>query len=552
MIAVEMMPYEVNFPDNLPEDVKEAFEKHSQLIKLKDKDVRSPRTLSLRAKHDLHIFQKILKSLGYFESYIKISLKYYPTILVKIQLGKRFCLGKIFLSHPCPTYIQSKDLFDAKSILAEVDHIKQILQEQGYAFVEVRSPEFSLHKQCVDLRYQINLGPCAQFGDTKIVGLSRLSASFVKNRLLWKPNDLYHPEKIKKTRRRLLATGLFSKVDGKFTKDRKIILKVKEAALRSLGASFRYAHSLGVEAGLSFKHYNVKGHGESFQTNVRLAKYIKSGIVSYEIPDFILPFYKLRHEISAIKDNTRAYKNKEGSFKTSLTIPHRIKWCPSLKLERALSSNALYTYNTLLLIPKIDAEYGRELDGEAPEKGFVIGGGVIPHIGFIHRNIHATEPHDFYKITGRAMAYVPIKKHFKWCNFVRGAILPKARLETIPPKKRLYSGGFDSIRAYRMQMLGPIDHAGNPTGWDKMLEYGTELRWRCSENIDFVTFAEGGWLTKNLWGGGLGVRYIADFGVLRADIAFPAKRRTIFNGPDNPRKFVDSKMQILVGVGQTF
>ena len=124
-----------------------------------------------------------------------------------------------------------------------------------------------------------------------------------------------------------------------------------------------------------------------------------------------------------------------------------------------------------------------------------------------------------------------------------------ADLAPVPADDRLYAGGGGSVRGYDFQGVGPTDDDGAPSGGRALAETSAEVRWRMRRSLGMVAFVDGGSVSEGTepnfddvqWGAGLGVRYYAAFGPLRADIATPI----------DPRDG-DPTVQFYLGVGQSF
>ncbi len=113
------------------------------------------------------------------------------------------------------------------------------------------------------------------------------------------------------------------------------------------------------------------------------------------------------------------------------------------------------------------------------------------------------------------------------------------------------------MRAYGYKILGPLDTNRVPLGGKSILEYGIEGRFKVTDTIGFVVFAEAGSISSKglpsvsnqsrLWGVGAGIRYYTSIGPIRFDIATPMKRRR-----DGAPKAIDSPYQFYLSVGQAF
>lgn len=146
--------------------------------------------------------------------------------------------------------------------------------------------------------------------------------------------------------------------------------------------------------------------------------------------------------------------------------------------------------------------------------------------------------------------YLPLTKKSKIVWRVAGGIgKTLANLNVLPYEQSFYSGGPNSIRAWRARTLGPggYDPTNSPTRFDKigdlLLEGNMEYRFHIIKTFYGALFADAG----NIWrlekaidkpngefkvdefykqiaiGGGFGIRWDLDFLILRFDFGVPIK-----------------------------
>lgn len=146
--------------------------------------------------------------------------------------------------------------------------------------------------------------------------------------------------------------------------------------------------------------------------------------------------------------------------------------------------------------------------------------------------------------------YMPIRKKSRVvCRVAAGIGKPLTNLSQLPYEQSFFSGGPNSVRAWRARTLGPggYDPRGNPARFDKigdiLLEGNIEYRFHIIRSFYGALFVDAG----NIWrlqpdknkpngefylntfvyqiaiGGGFGIRWDLTFFVLRLDIAAPLK-----------------------------
>jgi outer membrane protein insertion porin family len=160
--------------------------------------------------------------------------------------------------------------------------------------------------------------------------------------------------------------------------------------------------------------------------------------------------------------------------------------------------------------------------------------------------------------------YLKLSNRNKWANrlFI-GAGLPFGNSRELPYIKQFFSGGTNSIRAFRARSIGPgsylpVNDAESFTpdqSGDIKLELNTEYRSKLFSIVEGAIFIDAG----NIWiknkdvnrpgaeiskdflndlavGAGAGIRLDLSFLILRGDLAFPIRKPYL---PKNERWVID-------------
>ncbi|MCF8056646.1 MAG: autotransporter assembly complex protein TamA [Desulfocapsa sp.] len=95
-----------------------------------------------------------------------------------------------------------------------------------------------------------------------------------------------------------------------------------------------------------------------------------------------------------------------------------------------------------------------------------------------------------------------------------------------PTSLRFFAGGDSSIRGYTYESLGPVNDEGIVMGGKHVLTYSFEYDHRVTESWVLAGFVDAGnayddELTHTYVGAGVGFRWLAPFGSLRIDLAWP-------------------------------
>lgn len=190
--------------------------------------------------------------------------------------------------------------------------------------------------------------------------------------------------------------------------------------------------------------------------------------------------------------------------------------------------------------------------------------------------------------------YRDVNPRLRWANrFLMGFGIPYGNSLSLPQFKQYFAGGTNGIRAFRARTLGPGSYQqssltsgifGNASYGDIRLEGSSELRLRINSYFEGALFADAG----NIWmyrdfddsfyppednavftnefykqvavGGGLGLRIVTPFVILRFDLAVPFRKpwlpeneRWVFNQFDlRTKSWRKENLVLNIAVGYSF
>jgi translocation and assembly module TamA len=285
----------------------------------------------------------------------------------------------------------------------------------------------------------------------------------------------------------------------------------------------------------------------------------KKFAINYDVTDFLSPKQKLLNEAYTLNEYTRAYKGWTRSIGSSIQRPlnDELTAIVGVVAEQAKISRKEERYSDKLFGTPVEIVIDKSNDLLNPTRGFRAKGKFTPYFGAIGKD------RKMAILRGGGSIYLPLhtdeldEDTIVWASFAKGGIVYIQDFSNLPPHKRFYAGGGGSVRGYGYQMLGPLDSDRIPIGGESVIELGTELRFKVSQNIGFVGFFEAGSVnikkmpslkTNNIfYGTGLGFRYYSQVGPIRFDIGIPLKRRK-----DGGKKPIDSPWQIYLSIGHAF
>lgn len=92
--------------------------------------------------------------------------------------------------------------------------LHRFFAKRGYAYVNVKGQiRVDRKARSADIVFQVDPGVKVSFGETRVVGLSKVPTDVVTNRISWEPGEIFNPDEISTTRGRLLRLGRFSSVE---------------------------------------------------------------------------------------------------------------------------------------------------------------------------------------------------------------------------------------------------------------------------------------------------------------------------------------------------
>ncbi|MFC1822639.1 autotransporter assembly complex family protein [Thermodesulfobacteriota bacterium] len=444
----------------------------------------------------------------------------------------------------------------SKEILDAAKKINQWLQKQGFPFPKTETPKVVVDhaEESVSITYQVQSGPMAGFGATRIEGLESVDEAFVRNKIPWKRGERFNMEQFGKVRKNLLGADLFATVEvvkgdelnakGQLP----ITIKLRERKHRTVKAGVSYKTDEGPGASLSWAHRNVFGRGErlNLKGNVSGIGFGLEG--EFRKPEFRRPDQALLLNARLADDRPDAFtsRNFTSMARIERTLGRGLSLAigPAFRLSRVEQLGKVDRFKLLFLPASLNWDYSNDLLN--PSQGGRLNLQLTPFYEIFGKDL------SFGKGYTRYSHYVPLMKKSSLIFALRGTLgaMGGAERDEIPADIRFYAGGGGSIRGYAYQSVAPrID--GQPVGGRSLFSVAAELRFKVTKSIGLVTFLDGGNAFESVfpdfeedlqWGAGLGLRYFTPVGPLRLDVGVPINRR---DG-------IDDAFQIYISIGQAF
>jgi translocation and assembly module TamA len=581
---------EVTGLDDAPE-LEQLIRDAASLTRLSDRPPPSVVGLRRRAESDRAVVVQAMRSLGYYDGVVAIAVdpdRAPALATIAVTPGPRYSFARVALEPvegaTLPILPPTQEELGlaaggpavARAVVAAEARVVRRLAEAGYRYGAVprRRVVVDHAAETMDVTYLVDAGPRIRFGEPRIVGTGAVKDSIVLGRLAWTPGDVYSPEAVDVTRRRLQELGAFTSVavalpdeappagpDGEATAP--VTLTFSDRPRRFVGAGVRYTTAEGLGGTFFWGHRNLFGGAEQLRVQGEVSdiafdtatdaesaqEEITSRLaVQFRKPDVLAVRQSLVLETEAERERLLGY-DREGVTATA-------------RLERQVSDRLQVSYGVLGEVSRT-RRTGRDEQGFAllglplgfsydgadgllnPTSGYRVYVTGTPFYGlntgssFLQNRVTATAYRDLsgdgrYVLAGRASL---------------GSIVGGGDRD-VPADRLFYVGGGGSVRGYAFQRAGRLDAAGDPIGGRSLVELGAELRMRVTETVGIVPFLDAGSVGSNdfptldeplRYGAGVGLRYYTDFGPIRVDVATPLDRRD-----------ADGLFELYISIGQAF
>ncbi|HEX5071292.1 MAG TPA: BamA/TamA family outer membrane protein [Vicinamibacterales bacterium] len=513
-----------------------------------------------------------------------------PVRIDRVEIGGLADLPPAVAAAAQQITIAPGDLYDRARVLEARDNVARALRDRGYPNARVTSRVLpAAEPRRVALALDVAPGEAANFGPVQIVGLSNVSEGVVRRTLTFRPGEPYSEGKLLESERRLFALGLFdfAHVASDQHADasdeaQPVTVTVKEGKPTTLRVGAGYGSEDGPRGSFEWQHLNAFGRAQQFMANAKYSRRLAGGEVNLVQP------YIARGQ--SLGSSGHLWWRDEPSF-TSRSIGAEGRWLFQLGADRGpsrppLIRHARLTYSAeqleytiaaetradplavqQLIALGIDPTTGRG-SGRLTEVSVLFEQSVFDQIVDPHRGygFSASAGHAapwlggtfrFNEVKVQGSVHVPIGPLVWATRTEAGAILANAPSD-VPFSSRYFLGGTNSLRGWSRFEVSPVATDGIPIGGLAMFEVSSELRVPIMRNIGAVGFIDAG----NVWLDpaalrlgdlrsdiGIGVRYVASFGVFRADLGWQLTPipGLIVNGEPQPHRW-----RIHFGLGHAF
>lgn len=486
-------------------------------------------------------------------------------------------------------YVQIKpgQIYSQRLITATTELIRLRLGEEGYAFATIEPvPELDREEKTVAITLYVDPKNRVYVRRINFNGADSVNDEVFRREMRQFEGGYLSSSKVERSRIRLQRLPYVEAVEVDTnqvpgTADMvDVDFDIKEGLPGQFGGGVGFSESQGVVLNGTFVHTNFMGTGNRIAADINTGKYRTIYSASHTNP------YSTINEVSrtvsfAYRDITNFTSDASDFDTTTFTAAVEFSY-PLTEYQRLILG---VSWNSAeLLASQFSSDQAKEWvlnNGNQSRHGFDTVAtdfdNYLLTIGWIYdtrnRSLFADRGSrhrflvgvsapgsdiDFYTANYTVQKFWPLTRYFTLA-FNGDASFGDSFSSTtsIPPYKRFFGGGPDSVRGYRENSLGPQDSFGNPYGGNAFIAGQTELilpipeKWRSRSRFtafyDFGGVYDTGGVNftdklgdpieydldtdglKDSWG--LAVQWLAPLGLFRFSYAFP------LNADDETQRF---------------
>jgi outer membrane protein insertion porin family/translocation and assembly module TamA len=532
-------------------------------------------------KTDLERLARFYRAQGYYEAQVSYDLQVENDNLVTVRIaiveGELVSVSKLELEvtdEPTltpaldalrPTFaITEGQVFTEERYQETEAAIKKFLSDQHYGRATVeRKATVLLDQHEARVRYSVQAGPPAVFGETAIEGQRLVEPELIARELTYKQGEPFSAAAIEESRKNLLKLDLFS--SARFLQEETVIdprviplrLRVAEKPFREWQAGIGFGTEDEVRGLFRWRHNNWFGGGRKLDVQVKASSLVRNIDVSF-IQPYVFGSRKNRFSLAFrpqqldepgyLLNATRLHPRFEREISEHLSgyLGYRLEYdqlndvsdstvriLQEFQRKGALSGLGMGLVWSTVDNP-LDATTGEMISFGVEQVGGVFGGDF-----------------EFLKLQGEARKYHQLTPRLVLAGRLKiGFTDPAGQSDEVPLFERFYAGGISSVRGYGRHRLGPISASDDPVGGRSLFEGGLELRRQFTEKLGGTLFLDFGQVSLKSFdvpmddlkfASGFGVLYTTPIGPVLLALGFPF---------DPPRD--DQPWQVHFSIGQFF
>ncbi len=459
--------------------------------------------------------------------------------------------------------LRERDPFDLDKLVQTIERFQEFYANKGYIKADIKDfRSFNADQSRVILTLKIERGIQFFVGKISVQGIIRTKKEFVMRELQVQEGDIYNPQKIRETVRRLLQLGFydsatFQVLDPKSTNPvQDMLLVVKETSAKDVEFGFGYNTETDFKGFVEYSDKNVLNYGGKATARIEASIERPKVTLQYRHPHLLVRDNDLLLSVfdDIQKDNNSFEIERRGgrlalqqkfseSFSTSVGYFFEIDDPSNVKKDAVLSK----LDTSILHVAGFDLQASWDTRDNliVPQKGGYLQVGLRSALEAVGAET------EFLELYAQGYVYWELFDNVVLANALKGRqVQPIRSSDQTPIYLRYFAGGDGSVRGFKRHEIGPIGDEGNHIGGDRMFAVTTELRFPIYSVLGGVIFFDAGanWLNDNGFESddlretlGAGLRIATPIGPLRVDYGYKLDRRS-----------GESAGEYYVAIGSTF
>jgi outer membrane protein insertion porin family len=484
--------------------------------------------------------------------------------------------------------VRRGDVFSQRMLTATTELMAFRLGQDGYAFAKIDPvPQLDPETKEIGITFLVDPGQRAYVRRINFSGSTGINDDVLRREMRQMEGGYLSNAAVERSKLRLQRLPFIESVEVETTPVPgspdlvDVDFNVKEGLPGQFSGGIGYSESQSVLLNGSFVHSNFLGTGNRVAAEINAGQYSKVFSVSHTDPYRTVD--GVSRTLSATWRSINQFTSASSDFETETgTLAADYGWPISefqsvragLAIQRSdlvtdpngssqeavewvRNNGNTYTERVSFGVPPISTEfYGTKFDTFSLTLGWGFDSrnrGIFADRGARHRlNLSYTLPGsdvEFYTVNYDYLQFLPLSKWFTVLNsFELGYGFDIGDTTSIPPYRRFFGGGPESVRGFRESRLGPKDSFGNPYGGNLKVTNQFELllpmpdKWRNSARFsvffdagnvfstDSVTFVGRDGVTPVdydfslddiKYSTGVAVQWLAPLGVFRFSYAVP-------------------------------
>jgi outer membrane protein insertion porin family len=464
--------------------------------------------------------------------------------------------------------IRPGEAIDPVRLGKAAEGLEDAYRSKGYKFVRVAIPRVEeIPSGPVTYDIAIEEGPQVRMGEVLLRGNLVTHDEVILREVRIGKGDLYDPDKLRETRRRIVRLGFFRQVSleevnyDPASGREDLLITVEERKQRVVRIRPGFSTDDGARLAGDFLYQNIAGTGRTAGLRGQVSRKVENAevtehlaVVSYREPAILnlvsgrVHYIDERAQETSFNIDRRGFVvgfDREAAAWLRASLQYEIEYRNpfDVKIDPALLSPFDEQAALFAAVGTIwDLDFRDDLLN--PQKG------TLHRVRFdVYDDTLGSEA-SFWQVTLRNSFYLPIQGRFRLVTALRFGFsstfgqTAQSGADQVPIEKRFRLGGADSLRGFNRNCVGGIG-PGLPEdcsdtsleeapGGNAMFNYMVDLLIPLFGGIDLALFTDGGNayplngdfdILDIRTSAGVGIRYNTFFGPLRFDVGFKLDRR---------------------------